>query len=276
VVEIEPHNKEHSKLNQFKDTCLNAATKNYQKASRQSRTKLTYFQSSNETVTMSMKEVIPHYKVVLLGEGRVGKTSILLRFVEDSYVEGCPSTTSASYLEKHVIVDEHQTTPRREANLSIWDTAGQERFHSLGPIYYRDAKGAVLVYDITDASTFDRVKSWTKELRKMVGDKTKICLTIVGNKLDLELNRVVSVEEATKYASSVGATFFETSAKTGRGVEDVFVFLTKTMLDTVKPSYSRSGSTLMDASNNMMGSGNDLHNIDLSRREVKNSSCCSG
>ena len=123
---------------------------------------------------MSMKEVIPHYKVVLLGEGRVGKTSILLRFVEDSYVEGCPSTTSASYLEKHVIVDEHQTTSRREANLSIWDTAGQERFHSLGPIYYRDAKGAVLVYDITDASTFDRVKSWTKELRKMVGDKTKV------------------------------------------------------------------------------------------------------
>jgi len=225
---------------------------------------------------MSMKEATPHYKVVLLGEGRVGKTSILLRFVDNSYVEGCPSTTSASYLEKHVIVDEHQTTPRREANLSIWDTAGQERFHSLGPIYYRDAKGAVLVYDITDASTFDRVKSWTKELRKMVGDKTKICLTIVGNKLDLERNRVVSVEEATKYASSVGATFFETSAKTGRGVEDVFVFLTKTMLDTVKPSYSRSGSTLMDASNNMMGSGNDLHNIDLSRREVKKSSCCSG
>lgn len=227
-------------------------------------------------ITMSMKEALPSYKIVLLGEGRVGKTSILLRFVENSYVEGCPSTTSASYLEKHVIVDEQQTTSRREANLSIWDTAGQERFHSLGPIYYRDAKGAVLVYDITDASTFDRVKSWTKELRKMVGDKTKICLTIVGNKLDLERNRVVSVEEATKYASSVGATFFETSAKTGRGVEDVFVDLTKTMLDTVKPSYSRSGSTLMDASNSMMGSDNNLHNIDLSRREVKKSSCCSG
>ncbi|KAK1747496.1 Ras-related protein Rab-21 [Skeletonema marinoi] len=190
----------------------------------------------------STKEAIPHYKVVLLGEGRVGKTSILLRFVENSYIEGRPSTLTASYLNKHVIVDD-----KREAHLSIWDTAGQERFHSLGPIYYRDAKGAIL-----------------------------ICITIVGNKIDLERRRVVSQQSAKKYAEGVGATYFEVSAKTGRGVEDVFQELTKVLLDTVNPSC-RSRSSLVDASSSMMGksSGQDLHRIDLSRKEVTKSSCCS-
>ena len=69
-------------------------------------------------------------------------------------------------------------------NLAIWDTAGQERFHALGPIYYRDAHGAVLVYDITDEDSFQKVKVWVKELRRMVG--TDICLIIAGNKVDLE------------------------------------------------------------------------------------------
>jgi Ras-related protein Rab-21 len=223
------------------------------------------------------KEAIPRYKVVLLGEGRVGKTSILLRFVENSYVEGRPSTLTASYLEKHVTVDDDD---KREAQLSIWDTAGQERFHSLGPIYYRDAKGAILVYDITDESTFDRVKSWTKELRKMVGDNTKICITIVGNKIDLERRRVVSQQSASKYAESVGATFFEVSAKTGRGVANVFEELTKVLLDTVKNPSCRSRSSLMEASSSMMGSSSGgqefLHSsIDLSRKDLTKSSCCS-
>ena len=221
----------------------------------------------------STKDEIPQYKVVLLGEGRVGKTSILLRFVENTYVDGRPSTLSASYLNKHVTVDD-----KRQAQLSIWDTAGQERFHSLGPIYYRDAKGAILVYDITDESTFDRVKSWTKELRKRVGDNTKICITIVGNKIDLERHRVVSQQAAKKYEDSVGANHFEASAKTGTGVDDAFRDLTKVLLDTVNPSC-RSRSSLIEASNSMMGSSNygqDLHRVDLSRKEATKSSCCSG
>lgn len=220
------------------------------------------------------KEAIPHYKVVLLGEGRVGKTSILLRFVENSYIEGRPSTLTASYLNKHVMVDDN-----RQAQLSIWDTAGQERFHSLGPIYYRDAKGAILVYDITDESTFDRVKRWTKELRKMVGDSTKICISIVGNKIDLERHRAVSQESARKYAESVGANYFEVSAKTGRGVEDVFQELTKVLIATVNPSCRSRSSSLLEASSSMMGrsnGGHTSHGINLSRKEVTKSACCSG
>ena len=82
----------------------------------------------------------------------------------------------------------------KRVNLSIWDTAGQERFHALGPIYYRDANGAILVYDITDQDSFQKVKNWVKELRKMLG--AEINLAIAGNKVDLEKQRRVDAQMA--------------------------------------------------------------------------------
>jgi len=171
----------------------------------------------------------PNFKIVLLGEGRVGKTSILLRYVENTYADGRESTLQASYLEKQITLSpSDDTNIANAAKLYIWDTAGQERFHALGPIYYRDADGAVLVYDITDLQSFDRVKMWTKELRRMVGEEDKISLIIVGNKIDLaKTKRSVNIEDARNYAESVGAMYLETSAKSGFGVEEVFFSVTK-------------------------------------------------
>lgn len=97
-------------------------------------------------------------------------------------------TLQASFLNKKLNIN------GQRINLSIWDTAGQERFHALGPIYYRSSNGAVLVYDITDEDSFQKVKNWVKELRKMLG--TEICLVIAGNKIDLEKDRNVPIEEA--------------------------------------------------------------------------------
>ncbi|TMW61083.1 hypothetical protein Poli38472_014544 [Pythium oligandrum] len=162
------------------------------------------------------------FKVVLLGEGRVGKTSILLRYIKGEYDDRQVSTLQASYLDKRLMVD------NAKVQLSLWDTAGQERFHALGPIYYRDADGALLVYDITDDESFKKVRTWVKELRRIVGDD--IDISIAGNKVDLQRNRKVSEDEAKRYAESVGATHFNTSAKLNRGLEDVFVDLTKRML----------------------------------------------
>ncbi|KAG7391628.1 Ras- protein Rab-21 [Phytophthora pseudosyringae] len=158
--------------------------------------------------------------------GRVGKTSILLRYIKGEYDERQVSTLQASYLDKRLLVD------TRRVALSLWDTAGQERFHALGPIYYRDADGALLVYDITDAESFRKVRTWVRELRRIVGDDIAIC--IAGNKSDLHRNRKVPEDEARRYAESVGAAHFDTSAKLNRGLEDVFVELTRRML-------SRSG-----------------------------------
>lgn len=133
---------------------------------------------------------VDRFKVVLLGEGRVGKTSILLRYTKGEYSDRQVSTLQASYLDKRVLIG------NSTVQLSIWDTAGQERFHALGPIYYRDAAGALLVYDITDAESFNKVKNWVKELRKIVGND--IIIVIAGNKIDLEKNRNVDENEAIK------------------------------------------------------------------------------
>ena len=113
-------------------------------------------------------------------------------------------------------------------NLAIWDTAGQERFHALGPIYYRDADGALLVYDITDHESFVRVQNWVKELRKMLGKDIVLC--IAGNKVDMEKDRNVTLSEAEAYAKTVGAAHFQTSAKKYINVDEVFLHLTKEML----------------------------------------------
>jgi len=163
------------------------------------------------------------FKIVLLGEGCVGKTSLSLRYVQDQFNPQHKQTQVATFLTKKLAID------GKRVNLAIWDTAGQEKFHSLGPIYYRDANGALLVYDITDNDSFSKVKNWVKELRKMLGNE--IVLAIAGNKCDLEKNRVVSEEEALSYAAKVKARHFNTSAKLNKGVEEVFLDLTKRLLE---------------------------------------------
>lgn len=184
------------------------------------------------------------FKIVLLGEGAVGKTSLLLRYVENKFNDRHIQTLQAAFLSKKLNME------GRRVNLCVWDTAGQERFHALGPIYYRDSHGALLVYDITDEDSFRKVKSWVKELRKMLG--TDVCLRIIGNKTDLEKERHVSAEEATQYAESVGARHFLTSAKLNKGIEDVFLDITKAMLqkhDTSAPALSsvrRNVVTIVD------------------------------
>lgn len=164
-----------------------------------------------------------NFKVVLLGEGCVGKTSLVLRYCENKFNEQHVTTIQASFLRKRLNI------AGKSVNLAIWDTAGQERFHALGPIYYRDANGALLVYDITDRDSFQKVQNWVKELRKMLGKD--ITLAIAGNKIDLEANRVVTLEEAELYASTVGAKHYSTSAKLNKGLEELFLDLAKRMLE---------------------------------------------
>ncbi|KAK4832082.1 hypothetical protein QYF61_020697 [Mycteria americana] len=194
------------------------------------------------------------FKVVLLGEGCVGKTSLVLRYCENKFndkhittlqvragpeaggepVPELPGQGEASFLTKKLNIG------GKRVNLAIWDTAGQERFHALGPIYYRDSNGAILVYDITDEDSFQKVKNWVKELRKMLGNE--ICLCIVGNKIDLEKERHVSVQEAETYAESVGAKHYHTSAKQNKGIEELFLDLCKRMIETAQVDERARGN----------------------------------
>lgn len=153
----------------------------------------------------------------------MGKTSLVLRYMEDKFNTEHLSTLQASFVTKKVTLPDE-----RRAQLNIWDTAGQERFHALGPIYYRGSDGALLVYDITDQDSFRKVKSWVRELKQMRG--SEIELVIVGNKTDLEDQRTVSYETAMQYAQTVGAQYVETSAKENDSVTELFELLTQMMV----------------------------------------------
>ena len=166
------------------------------------------------------------HKVVILGEGRVGKTSLVSRFVKGEFSPTEESTVQANMYNKKKVDIEGV-----KVDLSIWDTAGQERFHALGPIYYRNAAGAVLVYDITDADTFERVKNWIKELRQQVGDSIQI--VICGNKGDMEKDRAVPVEKADSYAAGQNAKHFTTSAKMNMNVQEAFEAIAASILRSV-------------------------------------------
>lgn len=170
-----------------------------------------------------MSRASPSFKLVLLGDGRVGKTSMTLRFVNNVFSDKQMATIQASYLTKRVTVDNQMVT------LAVWDTAGQERFHALGPIYYRDADAALLVYDIMDTDSFNRVKSWVKELRKMANKN--IVMAIAGNKSDMDRLRKVDLKDSESYAESIGARHFLTSAKMNTGIEEAFLDIARRLLE---------------------------------------------
>lgn len=153
-------------------------------------------------------------KVVILGASCVGKTCIGLRFVKDQFATYTASTIGASFLVKELLVNQQKVT------LQIWDTAGQERFRSMAPLYYRGAVAAILVFSMTDESSFEKLKDWVRELQANVDEP--LVLAIACNKADLAEQRVVSYDAATEYAASIGALIYETSAKNNTGVKELF------------------------------------------------------
>ncbi|CAJ0951501.1 unnamed protein product, partial [Mesorhabditis belari] len=180
------------------------------------------------------------FKVVLLGEGAVGKSSLMLRYVEDKFSPRHVSTIQASFLSKRLDLGDNHV------DLDIWDTAGQEKYHALGPIYYRGSHGALLIYDITDKRSFEKVKIWVRELQRALGETA--VLIVVGNKLDLESERTVDRTEAIQYAKSVNAEYVETSAKENLGLADLFEKISSLMIDKWEKTREISGRTSQNSS----------------------------
>jgi len=173
-------------------------------------------------------EDIAEAKVVLLGSVSVGKSALALKYVRGEFSETLESTVGACFFAKRLSIN------GTDIRLQIWDTAGQERFHALTPLYYRGSVGAILVFDLSDQSSFKGVQTWMDELQKeMNGD---MVLIVVGSKKDIfyslpEDQRLVHVPQAAKeYAQSKGALYFETSAKTGEGIPELFETLAEEIL----------------------------------------------
>lgn len=153
-------------------------------------------------------------KVVLLGDAGVGKSSIVLRYVTDSFKTDADGTVGASYMGKIVSFNDSMV------KLNIWDTAGQERYHSLAKMYYRDANAALLVYDITKKNSFEGMKRWYNEVKQ--NSNADIVVAIAGNKEDLVGDEEVGQEEAAEYAESINAIYKKTSAKNSYGIDQIF------------------------------------------------------
>ncbi|XP_042611355.1 ras-related protein Rab-6A-like isoform X3 [Cyprinus carpio] len=154
------------------------------------------------------------FKLVFLGEQRVGKTSLITRFMYDSFDNTYQATIGIDFLSKTMYLED------RTIRLQLWDTAGQERFRSLIPSYIRDSAAAVVVYDIANLNSFQQTSKWIDDVRTERG--SDVIIMLVGNKTDLADKRQITTEGGEQRAKELNVMFIETSAKTGYNVKQLF------------------------------------------------------
>jgi Ras-related protein Rab-1A len=159
------------------------------------------------------------FKVLLIGDSGVGKSSILMRFTEDKFEENVITTIGVDSKPKTVEID------GKRVKLNIWDTAGQERMGFLTSSYYRGAQGIIIVFDITHGDSYGSIPNWLGEIERYAYEAAVKIL--VGNKLDLASSRTVTTEKAKAYAKDLGIEYIETSAKTGVNITEAIMQLTK-------------------------------------------------
>jgi small GTP-binding protein len=167
------------------------------------------------------------FKIVLLGDSNVGKSNILSKYLHNEFNQDSKSTVGVEFGSKTFEIDEKTTIKAQ-----IWDTAGQERYRSITNSYYKGAKGAFIVYDITKKSSFENVDSWLNDLK--LNNNENINIILIGNKSDLEEKREISVEIGEKKAINNKIGFIETSAKNGNNIEKVFDEMIKNIYEKNK------------------------------------------
>ncbi|KAI0990629.1 hypothetical protein GJ496_008571 [Pomphorhynchus laevis] len=161
-----------------------------------------------------LDDTLKKYKLVFIGEQNVGKTSLITRFMYDSFETTYQATIGIDFLSRTMYLDD------KTIRLQLWDTAGQERFRSLIPSYIRDSSVAIVVYDVSSADSFQHTSRWVEDVRAERGND--VIVVLVGNKTDLAETRVISTEDGQKRANELGAIFIETSAKNGSNVKSLF------------------------------------------------------
>ncbi|XP_076180174.1 RAS oncogene family member Rab3 isoform X2 [Ptiloglossa arizonensis] len=168
------------------------------------------------------------FKLLIIGNSSVGKTSFLFRYADDSFSSAFVSTVGIDFKVKTVFRHD------KRVKLQIWDTAGQERYRTITTAYYRGAMGFILMYDITNEESFNSVQDWIMQIKNYSTDSAQLIL--VGNKCDMEDERVISTERGKQLADQLGVQFFETSAKENYNIKAVFEHLVDIICDKMSES----------------------------------------
>ena len=174
------------------------------------------------------------YKILVLGESSVGKTSLLVRYTEDKF-ENTVQTIGVDVKNKYVMYE------NKKIQLELWDTAGQERFKGIAQNYFRAANGVILVFDITNKESFNKLKFWINEGKTNIGQDTE--LIIAENKVDLEESRAVTKEAIKEFGKKTNLDILPTSAKTGEGVNEIILMLVKKLFSNKKIGIVKADDT---------------------------------
>lgn len=191
-------------------------------------------------------------KFLTLGDSMVGKTSIVLRFVDNVFYEQTKSTIGVDFKTKTI------NFGNKKVKIKVWDTAGQERFRTITKQYYKNAEGIILIYDVTESKTFDQIEDWVINIMDNKQIDAKVIL--VGNKIDCE-ERVILKDQGVKLAKRFDLPYFETSASTGENVNKIFECLAEEILKTKYIIEKNEGHI-------------KLSSVDSSEEPLKKKKCC--
>ncbi|CAF0962204.1 unnamed protein product [Rotaria sordida] len=197
------------------------------------------------------------FKIMLLGDSGVGKTCLLVRFKDDTFLSGSfIATVGIDFRNKTIVIN------NKQVKLQIYDTAGQERFRSVAHSYYRDANALLLLYDVSSIISFNHVRDWLGEIKEFA--QSDVIIMLIANKVDKTNERVVTREMGEKLAKEYDVPYVETSAKTGLNVEFCFKAVSQALLEqtAATTSYGQSASKTL----------NSL--VQLNNRTSKHSVCC--
>ena len=201
------------------------------------------------------------YKIVLIGDSCVGKSNILARYTGEDFMTESKSTIGVEFATRTVIQN------KKIIKVQIWDTAGQERYRSITRGYYRGAKGIIIVYDITNRTSFNNVEKWYDEVHQF---DENVCYMLIGNKSDLDVNRQVSYEEALSYAQNKKFIFLETSALDNSNI-------IRSLNDIVNDIYMNNDVSTIDTSSNVTQKLQTSEVVSLrvlQERVIETKTCC--
>jgi small GTP-binding protein len=198
-------------------------------------------------------------KLIIVGDSGVGKTNLISRFASDKFQSNSKATIGVEFIYKTLKIN------KEIFKVEIWDTAGQERYKSITSAYYKGAKGAIIVYDITSETSFNNIENWINEVKSKASNNIQIM--IIGNKTDLYKERKISVEKGIEKAKTLNFHLFEASALDKTNVKEAFNYLLKEMYLDVK-NISRNNS------NNNDGGNFGINGVTINTSTKQKKNCC--